>query len=146
MICRSSDTAIGDRAIGAMPEEYNLRTNNCQTFVIQLLDIICRAGRLRVHTSYGFNQVEVFVPRFTLTGVSEDQDGAPQNPQPVQAKEEEVQLVVVDIKTEEAEAAYVLRPDEMADLLWDAAKIMHENTPSIRYDEYLRLEDAANSE
>lgn len=39
-----------------MPEKYNVQNNNCQTFTCALLDQICRAGRIRVTTSYAFNQ------------------------------------------------------------------------------------------
>ena len=44
-----------------MPEKYYLIHNNCQSFTIRLLEIICRPGRKRVTTSYGDLQMG-FVP------------------------------------------------------------------------------------
>ena len=111
----------GERAIDSMPEEYNLMYNNCQTFVIRLLDIICRSGRKRVDTSFGKQQI-AFIPGY----IDDDED------------EEE------DKKSEhrQAEAAFTEYPDQMAQLLDAAQKVMIENTPLLKTED---MEEASGT-
>jgi len=46
-----------------MPEKYELRTNNCQCFVLKLADIICRNGRKTVFTSWSLTTRQLgFIP------------------------------------------------------------------------------------
>ncbi|KAF4634758.1 hypothetical protein G7Y89_g3346 [Cudoniella acicularis] len=52
----------GEFSIYLMPEHYQLYNNNCQTFTVTLLDQICRAGRVRVTTTYATNQAN-YLPR-----------------------------------------------------------------------------------
>ncbi|KAJ7137903.1 hypothetical protein C8R44DRAFT_975861 [Mycena epipterygia] len=58
-----NDVAIveeGVKAIDAphMLPRYEVRTNNCQKFVIELLNLICDPGRKKVTTSFGWNAIE----------------------------------------------------------------------------------------
>ncbi|KAF7356348.1 DUF862-domain-containing protein [Mycena venus] len=61
---RFNDAAIveeGVKAIDAphMLPRYEVRTNNCHKFVIELLNLICDPGRTKVTTSYGWSRMEV---------------------------------------------------------------------------------------
>lgn len=100
----------GERAIDSMPEEYNLMYNNCQTFVIRLLDIICRSGRKRVDTSFGKQQI-AFIPGYNDDEEDEEEDKS---------------------EHKQAEAAFTEYPDQMAQLLEAAQKVMIENTPLLK--------------
>ena len=86
--------------------------NNCQTFVIRLLDIICRSGRKRVDTSFGKQQI-VFIPG--QLGHDDEEE-----------EEED------ESEHKQAEAAFTEYPDQMAKLLEAAQKVMIENTPLLK--------------
>ncbi|KAJ8085001.1 hypothetical protein PM082_003778 [Marasmius tenuissimus] len=54
---RYNDEAIriaGHEAIKKMPPVYNIYDNNCQCFVLKLLDIICEHGRRKAATSWSW--------------------------------------------------------------------------------------------
>lgn len=91
---------------------YRLVDNNCQKFVLKLLDVICANGRKKVYTSYS---------RFTLTAGFIPGD----LPDEVKAGDE-------------VEVAYAEDGSAQIDLLNKALEIMDENTPTVAEDESLK--------
>ncbi|KAK4158991.1 hypothetical protein QBC43DRAFT_374199 [Cladorrhinum sp. PSN259] len=118
-----NDVAIasaGIQTINEMPEIYNAVDNNCQKFVIKLLDKICRNGRKKVRTLYSPLTPQIgFVPG---------------------AERDDVTL------GEEVEVAYVENGAAHLAQLEKVADIMAENTPSIDQEEYEKRAKAAETQ
>jgi len=98
-----NDAAIkeaGESAIRAMAKPYNIYNNNCQLFVIKLLDLICQAGRTKVTTSYTF----ISGTKAGVFGGNESQ-------------------------ATEGEVAQPLTEEELKKVLNGAQALMNENTP-----------------
>lgn len=101
---------IGFYAIDLMPEHYNIYNNNCQTFTVTLLDQICRAGRVRVTTSYATNQANY------LPGMEADaEDG-------------------------KVEVAVPLNGVEHLQFLDNIQDIMDQNTPALKQEDVAKVE------
>ena len=101
-----------------MPEMYNAYNNNCQTFVISLLDIICRAGRKKVNTSYSLTTLQMaYVPTEGNT-IPED---------------------------EEIEVAITADGIAQAELLAKVQEIMDENTPKLTPEQNAELNRLAEA-
>jgi hypothetical protein len=92
-----------------MPEKYELRTNNCQCFVLKLADLICRNGRKTVFTSWSLTTRQLgFIPG------SEDENAK---------------------LGEEVEVAFVENGDAHFAQLEEIEKIMQEYTPTVTEEE-----------
>ena len=89
-----------------MPEVYHVINNNCQTFTIKLLDLLCRNGRKKVYTSYGGRTLQIgFAP----------------------GEEEPAKLGA----GKEVEVAFVEDGVKHFELLDEVETIMKDNTPEI---------------
>jgi hypothetical protein len=94
-----------------MPHTYDLYNNNCQSFVIRLLDAICRPGRTKVRTNYSLTSLQIgYLP------------------------EEERESAIAS--TELVEAAVIGDGEKHAQMLSDAQAIMTDRTPKLKPEDF----------
>jgi hypothetical protein len=108
-----NDKAIaeaGIKAIAGMPQAYNLKNNNCQTFVIKVLNMICRAGRkkVKIFNANGLHFANVI--GFDLVGI-------------------------VPSEGEEVEVPYVANGVAHVEHMLSVEELMDEHTPALTEEE-----------